>query len=238
MLHFDRLPKFLICESIISINFVQPLSDDLSKKIRKVHYAGAHKIMVSFSVNSMAHLLVASGTLTGGHVIWTLTSVEERISVVKFARSILVLGAYDPAPGERDRSLLDEHSEEIKRAKTISEIFNILCAYWNYLSYEILEYIIEHYGTSDDCERLKKYDEELCNFCKRRTFEFPPESGNDNMLNPRQKKFCVVLNVHEDIGAKEFVRIKSRIAKILKVNPAILTIQSEIGQLQTSEGQS
>ena len=75
-------------------------------------------------------------------------------------------------PEERDRSLLDEHREEINRATTISEIFNILCAYWNYLSYEVLEYIIEHYGTSDDTERLKSYDEEVAKFCECRILNF------------------------------------------------------------------
>ena len=168
----------------------------------------------------------------------TRDSIEERVPVGKFARSILALGAYEPAPGERDRALLDEHSEEIKRAGSISEIFYILSTYWSYLTYEILEDIIELYGTSDDRERLKKYDEELCNFCKRRTFELPPESGNDNMLSPKQKKFCVVLNFRKDITCEQLLQIRGRIAKILKVNLAMLTIQRGIDKLQTSEGQS
>ena len=66
--------------------------------------------------------------LFGSLVSKTSDSVEERIPVVNFARHILALGAYDPAPGERDRSLLDEHRQEIKGAKSISEIFIILSA--------------------------------------------------------------------------------------------------------------
>ena len=157
----------------------------------------------------------------------TRDSVEERVSVGNFATSILALGAYEPAPEERDQSLLDEHREEITRAESISEIFNILSPYWNYLNHEILEYIIKLYGTSDDNKRMKSYNEELQNFCKRRIFELPlPETGNSNgnALSPKQKKFSVKINVCEDITCKELLRIRKRIAKVLHVKLATLII--------------
>ena len=167
-------------------------------------------------------------------VIKTRDSIEERISVGVFASSILALRAYEPAPEERDRSLLDEHREEIKRAKTVSEIFNILCPYWNYLNYELLEYIIQLYGTSDDAARLARYCEKLHKFCERRIFEVPmPKSFT------AQKKFVVMLNVRESTTCKELRQIKGRIAKILHVNPSTLIIQNTdggIAQLQKSEG--
>ena len=165
--------------------------------------------------------------LFGCFVTKTCTSIENRIPLRNFTGSILALGAYEPAPEERDQSLLDEHREEIKRAESIAEIFNILSAYWNYLSYEILEYIIDLYGTSDDTKRLKSYDEELQNFCKRRIFELPlPESCSSTgiSLSPRQVEFNVKLNVREDITMKELRQIKTRIAKILQVNQATLII--------------
>ena len=167
--------------------------------------------------------------LFGSLVTQTRDSVKKRIPVQDFAGSILALGAYEPAPEVRDRSLLDEHSEEINRATTIAKIFNILCAYWNYLSYEVLEYIIKHCGTSDDTERLKSYDEELYKFCERRIFELPlfeSDSGAGNALNPRQEKFVVKLNVREDVTCEEVRRIKGRIARILHVKLATLIIRS------------
>ena len=167
--------------------------------------------------------------LFGCLVTKTRNSVEERIPVRKFAGSILDLGAYDPAPEGRDPSLLDEHKEEIIKAGSIVEIFIILSAYWDYLTHEILEYIIELYGTDDDKERLKSYDEELQKFCQRRIFELPlPPSGcgngTGNALSPRQKKFSVKLSVREDITCKNLLRIRRRIAKILHVNLAVLII--------------
>ena len=165
--------------------------------------------------------------LFGSLVSTTCDSVEERIPVVKFAKHILALGAYDPAPEERDRSLLDEHRQEIKRATSISEIFIILSAYWNYLNYEVLEYIIEHYGTSEDTKRLRNYIEKLHNFCKRRLFEVPmPVRGNgtENKSSPKQEELYVKLDVREDIPADQFNQIKRKIAKILHVRPATLQI--------------
>ena len=171
--------------------------------------------------------------LFGCLVTKTRDSVEQRISAVDFAVSILALGAYEPAPGglegrgRRDRPLLDEYSDEIKRAKTLSEIFNILSAYWNYLNFEILEYIIEHYGTSDDNERLKSYKEELCKFCKRRIFELPSSescSSNGNPLSPKEEKFNVKFNVSEDITCEAILQMRGRIAEILHVKLAALII--------------
>ena len=154
-------------------------------------------------------------------------SVEERIPVGKYATSILALGAYEPVPAERNKSLLNEHREEIKMAKSTSEIFNILSAYWNYLNYEILEDTIELYGTCDDKKELEKYDEHLQRFCKRRIFELSlPESSSSsgNTLSSKQKKLIVKLNVCEDITCNELLRIRSRIAKILHVKLTTLII--------------
>ena len=100
----------------------------------------------------------------------TLYSVQERVPTDVFCVSILLLKAYEPAPGEQDRSLLDEHCREIKEAKIIAEIFKILTPYWNYLNYEILEYIIKDHGTRNDCEKLKEYEAKLYSFCERRIF--------------------------------------------------------------------
>ena len=157
----------------------------------------------------------------------TRDSLEDRVLVENFATSILALGAYEPAPEQRDHSLLDEHREEIMRAESISEIFNILSPYWNYLNHEILEYIIKLYGTSDDYKRMESYDEDLQNFCKRRIFELSlPESGssNGNAMSPKQKNFSVKLNVCEDITCKELLRIRKRIAEVLHVKLAALII--------------
>ena len=167
--------------------------------------------------------------LFGSLVTETRDSVEKRISVRKVAGSILALGAFEPAIGERDQRLLDEHREEIKRAESVSEIFIILSAYWNYLDHDILVYIINHYGTrgdDSDEKRLQNYKEALQRFCKRRIFELPvPESGNGTG-NKKQVKFYVKLNIPEDTRAEQMFLIKRKVAEILQLNPVTLQIYS------------
>ena len=167
--------------------------------------------------------------LFGSLITETRDSVEKRISVRKIAGSILALGAFEPAIGERDQRLLDEHREEIKSAESVSEIFIILSAYWNYLDHDILVYIINHYGTcgnDSDEKRLQNYKEALERFCKRRIFELPlPESGNSTG-NKKQVKFYVKLNIPEDTRTEQMFLIKRKVAEILQLNPATLLIYS------------
>ena len=208
-------------EVVTDVLSKQPPFQQLSRKEK-----AELKVMLNNDVKKMKLLF-------GCLVTKTRDSVEQRISAVDFAVSILALGAYEPAPGglegreRRDQPLLDEYSDEIKRAKTLSEIFNILSAYWNYLNFEILEYIIDLYGTSDDKERLKSYKEELCKFCKRRIFELPSSesySSNGNALSPKEEKFNVKFNVSEDITCEAILQMRGRIAEILHVRPAVLNI--------------
>ena len=160
----------------------------------------------------------------GDIVIETCNSVEKRTTVEKFAESILALGAYDPVCGVQGRSLLENHNEEINNAGTISKIFIILKTYWNFLTYEVLEYIIKEFGDDSDKERLKNYNKDLQNFCEHRTSELPPESGNDNTLTLKQEQFRVKLNFHEDSTCKDLLQIRGRIAKVLKINLAALVL--------------
>ena len=99
-----------------------------------------------------------------------------------------------------------------------------------------MEYIIEHYGTRDDTERLRRYNEELHRFCERRIFELPlPESGSGtgNVSSPRQERFVVKLNVRGDTPCEEARRIKGIIAKILNVRLATLIIHNvDLGCVQ------
>jgi len=165
--------------------------------------------------------------LFGGLVTETCDSVEKRISVGKLAGSILALGAFEPAIGERDPRLLDEHREEIKSAKSVSEIFNILCAYWNYLDYDILMYVIEYYGTHSDKMRLQNYNEKLQRFCKRSINELPlPDSGIGSD-HKKQVELYVKVNIPEDTQAEQILfPIKRKVAKILQLNSATLLIYS------------
>ena len=164
----------------------------------------------------------------GSLVTATCYSVQERVSIHVFRVSILSLKAYESAPGERDPSLLSEHNGEIIGAKSIAEIFEILNPYWNYLNYEIVGYIINRHGTSDDHKNLKKYEDMLKKFCERRIFELPLlDNGSDiEKTVQKQAKFVVKLDKAEGIQGKELLQVRTQIAKILHVNIAAIVICS------------
>ena len=143
----------------------------------------------------------------------TCNSVEKQTPVEKLVVTILALGAYEPAIGERHQQLLNEHREKIESAKSVSVIFIILSAYWNYLDYEVLVHIIMKYGTrgdNSDEKRLQNYNEKLQRFCEHSIFELPqPESGN-GAENKKQVKFFVKLNIREDTRVKQMFWLKKK----------------------------
>ena len=59
--------------------------------------------------------------------------------------------------------------EEIKNAQNVDEIFDILEPYYNLVDYDLLEFIIEEFGTSKLQEEMKKYVAELEQFEKETT---------------------------------------------------------------------
>ena len=160
----------------------------------------------------------------GDLVTETRKSVEKRTSVDELAGSILALGAYEPLHEAQNRSLLEDHTDEINNADTISKIFVILNAYWNYLTYEVLEYIIKHFGDDNDKKRLISYKKDLQEFCERRIYELPPESGNVAILSPKQERFMVKLNYRKDSTFKDLLQIRGIIAQILQINSAALLL--------------
>lgn len=169
----------------------------------------------------------------GSLVTETCYSVQRNVSIDIFRASILALRAYEPTPGERDRSLLGAHSGEIQAAKSNAEIFPILYPYMNYLNYEILEYIINGHGTSDDHVRLKNYREKLTIFCERRIFEVPMLGRDTNNTSPNQVKFVVKFDKPEGITIKESLQIRKQIAKILHITVAAFVIyRVDVGCVQ------
>ena len=192
------------------------LTDALSKQpeFQQLSPSEQEKLMVKDEKNMKLQF--------GSLVTKARKSIEKRTTVEEFAGGVLALGAYEPVREVQGQSLLEDHSEEINSAETIAKIFTILNAYWNYLTYEILEYIIKHFGDDSDKERLKSYNADLHKFCKRRIFELPPESSNGGTLSPKQEKFMIKLNVNKDITYQQLLQIRGRIAKILRVTLAAL----------------
>jgi hypothetical protein len=90
------------------------------------------------------------------------------------------------------KPLLIRHEEDLKRAKTVDDIFDILRPHMTFFNYEILEFLVEEMGSSDDKRNLESFCQEFTNFCRHSVFEIPSTMlGHSKEKAVEQQKFCV-----------------------------------------------
>ena len=96
--------------------------------------------------------------------------MEKEEESKKFLRTFQVMLTSLPLfKQHEDKNFLKKEKIHIKKAKDVDEIFDILEPYWNYVDYDLLEYIIKELGTSDLQEEMKEYITELEQFEKKTT---------------------------------------------------------------------
>ncbi len=125
--------------------------------------------------------------------------------------SVLVL------PKDQRVSALDsEHKEKIFTANSLAKVFSILRMY-NYISflnYQIIELLIQQYGSADDHNLLEKYLEDLKTFCQRNVFEVPLSAFSSCRSRKTAKVFA--LKCTEPTLTLQGVRVmQNKFAKIL-----------------------
>ena len=106
--------------------------------------------------------------------VYTIESIASRgISVEKLYTGLSSFGAY--GPNRKQVPLLQDQLDKLKRAEDVNAVFCILDDYYSFFNYGILEKLIGWFGTPKDKERLETYTKSFKRFCKRRTFECPPD---------------------------------------------------------------
>ena len=68
-----------------------------------------------------------------------------------------------------NKDFLKEEKIHIKKAKDVDKNFDILDPYWNYVDYDLLEYIVKEFGTEELQKEMKEYIAELEQFEKKTT---------------------------------------------------------------------
>ena len=160
----------------------------------------------------------------GDLIHYTINSiVASRISVMKLCTRLSSLGAYrptrDPVP------LLRNQLSEIKRAEDVEEVFSILDDYYSFFNYDIIEKIIGWFGTQEDKERLEAYTDHFKRFCKRRTFECPPnifghtiDKGKTNLVVKVEESW----DPSDGCSLEIILRLRNSLAEILGVESEML----------------
>jgi len=86
--------------------------------------------------------------------------------------------------------------------------------YWSFFNYELLEHIIQVFGTPEDKSKLQKYLDDLKKFCQRRIFEVPAHVYGNERKEQDWVKFTVKLD-DEVQKLQDLCQVKSKIAEII-----------------------
>ena len=151
----------------------------------------------------------------------TRDSLDGRISLDKIKDTILSLDAFTDGIGVK---VLDpQDTQKIELADSISKIFITLRKYISFFNYEIIEQLIDHYGTNDDKRRLQEYRTALNAFCQRNVLEIPPKDLD--LSNPRPEAKQFVLKCTKDtLKLSDIQTLKEKIAIIMGLNPSTLQL--------------
>ena len=157
----------------------------------------------------------------------TCVSLEEReISVQRVVVRALSLGAYESQTIQKP--LLSEDEKELKRSKTIDEVFIVLRPHMSFFNFELLKHITDciKLCSDSDRKRMNEYISKFDAFCKRKVFEVPPGAVGQptSKLKKRKRKvFAVLMTKHEAEPNLVFVNAaKQKIAELLKLKPSTL----------------
>ena len=116
---------------------------------------------------------------------------------------------------------------ELKKSKSINEVFIDLAPEMSFFNHEILANIIDVLGDKDDKDRLAHYSKEFQEFCKRKIFEVQPGccTCGQHLSNVKQRKRFAVVIPKDEKGFKNLedaVSIKETLSDVLGVPLASL----------------
>ena len=121
-----------------------------------------------------------------------------------------------------------ESKQEIKKAKSLSEVFMVLRTY-NYISffnYQIIEHLIKHHGSADDRERLAEYLSALKEFSQRSVFEVPPSVFSCQKRDSESTKIFALKCTQRVITLDGVQILKRKVAQILGLRSSALQLCS------------
>ena len=129
-----------------------------------------------------------------------------------------------PVKESKNCPLLQDRLDEIRDKECIDDVFYILHSYGSFFDCYILKHIIDSLGTEDDRTELKKYEENLHNYCEKNVFECPHFSISDSSKSQLVLKVAEVVKRSYTLNALRAFRTK--IAKILGVESHTLLLHT------------
>ena len=119
-------------------------------------------------------------------------------------------------------------SEELAKATSMVDILIVLCGqHVSFFNYEILEKIVNKFGSSKDKENLQAYLAEFQEYCKHNVFEIPYSKFKKSKDSQKDVcNFALKYTEEKPITVGQLKTVCRNIAKILKLDPWTLQLLS------------
>lgn len=155
---------------------------------------------------------------------------KKGVDVHELCTFLLRLFAFAPSDKyhqQQDKTLLSKMKVELKEAKTINDIIDLIgeeCA--SFLNYGIYQSILEKYCGDIDCEEFK-YPEKLQAYIDQHSIkEFFDVNPQLEESTKSSKKLKFKIDIESTSKVARVVNLKSAIAKILGLKPSALRLYS------------
>ena len=154
---------------------------------------------------------------------------ERNIFPVELADCLMELRGYEPlstSPREKGIRLLENRYSEIKEAKDITGVFEILSDYSSFFNYDIIAFIAKHLGSESDKKNLATYEAALDIYCRHHVFECPSYSSKNSKFPDLILKVDPEVTESDKFTLKSLRRFTMKVARALKITKHSLTLCS------------
>ena len=154
---------------------------------------------------------------------------EQNVSPVELADCLMELRGYEPLSNsskEKGVCLLENRYNEIKEAKDITRVFEILSDYSSFFNYDIIAFIAKHLGLESDRKNLATYESALETYCRHHVFECPSYSSKNSKFPDLILKVDPEVTESDKFTLKSLRRFTVKVARALKVTKHSLILCS------------
>ena len=99
------------------------------------------------------------------------------------------------------------------------------CRYWSFFNYRIIAIIIDEFGTDSDKERLKVYQSDFKNYCRRRLCEVPADYLKTDSGSNTMKRLCVKTDKLFDVPADDVHMLEQKLSDMLGTNLCLINVK-------------
>ena len=142
---------------------------------------------------------------------------RRKISLELVTEVLMGFGTFKSVSKHTKTSAFEEDFENLKAAKSMMRIMEIVRRYCNFFSYDIIEELVTALGNEEDKKNLLSYIEEFNEYAKRKVYECPTE------LSPVTESGQAIIYVtldesYDDCTLSHLRLLQRKLCQILKIS--------------------